>query len=102
MILHLKSNGEYEEFKGIVTDGKVKITVYELSPFVVGIKDVEYLIGDINKDGKVTLYEAFSILRIVICGDTVSSEQIRIMDINNDGNVTLYDAFSILRQAILG
>lgn len=38
-ILHQKKNGTYENFEKKVTDGKVTITVSELSPFVLGIKE---------------------------------------------------------------
>ena len=57
--------------------------------------------GDINKDGKVTLYDAFRILRYVILGESLTDEQIYIMDYNGDKKVTLYDAFRFLRQVIL-
>lgn len=38
-ILHQKKNGTYENFEKKVTDGKVAVTVSELSPFVLGIKE---------------------------------------------------------------
>lgn len=57
--------------------------------------------GDINNDGKVTLYDAFRILRNVILGGNLTEEQKDIMDYNDDGKVTLYDAFRFLRQVIL-
>lgn len=38
-ILHQKKNGTYENFEKKVTDGKVTITVSELSPFVLGVKE---------------------------------------------------------------
>lgn len=38
-ILHKKNNGTYENFEKKVVDGKVTITVSELSPFVLGVKD---------------------------------------------------------------
>ena len=39
-ILHQKKDGTYENFEKIVINGKVTITVSELSPFVLGIKEV--------------------------------------------------------------
>ena len=39
MILHQKQDGTYEEFEKTVENGKVKITVTELSPFMVALKD---------------------------------------------------------------
>ena len=38
-VLHQKHDGSYEEFERVVKDGKVIITVDELSPFVVALKD---------------------------------------------------------------
>ena len=58
--------------------------------------------GDVNKDGKVALYDAFRILRYVILGgNELTPEQKYIMDYNDDGKVALYDAFRFLRQVIL-
>ena len=58
--------------------------------------------GDVNKDGKVALYDAFRILRYVILGgNELTPEQKYIMDYNSDGKIALYDAFRFLRQVIL-
>ena len=60
--------------------------------------------GDINKDGKVTLYDAFTILRKVIMmasEDDLTEEEKYIMDFNGDKKVTSYDAFSFLRLVIM-
>lgn len=38
-ILHQKQNGTYENFEQKVVNGKVTITVSELSPFVLGLKE---------------------------------------------------------------
>lgn len=57
--------------------------------------------GDINKDGKLSLYDAFTILRKIITEDELTEEQLYIVDYNNDGKATLYDAFSFLRMIIL-
>jgi len=58
--------------------------------------------GDVNKDGTVTLYDAFKILEKAILGEDLTQEEIRIMDYNEDTKVTLYDAFKFLEIAILG
>ena len=39
-VLHQKHDGSYEEFTGIVENGVIKITVNELSPFMVALGDV--------------------------------------------------------------
>ena len=38
-VLHQKKNGTYENFEKTVTNGKITITVNELSPFVLGVKE---------------------------------------------------------------
>ena len=58
--------------------------------------------GDVNGDGKVSLYDAFKILEVAILGGNISAEETYVMDYNNDGNVSLYDAFKFLEIAILG
>ena len=57
--------------------------------------------GDVNKDGKVTLYDALQILKQSILGGNLSDEMLYIMDYNDDGKVKLYDALKFLQQAIL-
>lgn len=39
-VLHKKSDGTYEEFKGVVKNGMFDVVVSEFSPFVVGLGDV--------------------------------------------------------------
>ena len=58
--------------------------------------------GDVNKDGKINLYDALQILKQAILGGTLTDEQLYIMDYNDDGKVNLYDALKFLQQAILG
>lgn len=68
---------------------KIPITINELKK------------GDINRDGKITLYDAFSMLRKIISENNFTDIESRIMDYNEDKKITLYDAFSFLRQIIL-
>ena len=58
--------------------------------------------GDVNKDGKIRLYDALQILKQSILGGNLSEEMLYIMDYNDDGKVKLYDALKFLQQAILG
>ena len=72
--------------------------------FDVEIVGKNFIKGDINKDGKVTLYDAFTILRKVIMmasEDDLTEEEKYIMDFNGDKKVTSYDAFSFLRLVIM-
>lgn len=63
---------------------------------------VEVMKGDVNKDSKVTLYDALQILKQAILKGNLSDEELYIMDYNDDGKVTLYDALKFLQKAILG
>lgn len=58
--------------------------------------------GDVNQDGKVSLYDAFKILEQAILGGNITEQETYIMDYNDDGKVALYDAFKFLEIAILG
>lgn len=58
--------------------------------------------GDVNQDGKVTLYDAFKILEQAILGGNITEQETYIMDYNDDGKVALFDAFKFLEIAILG
>lgn len=46
-VLHQKQDGTYEEFERTVAEGKFTITVSELSPFVIGVKEEQ-----VNNDEK--------------------------------------------------
>ena len=88
-ILDTKYTGNHNVYINIDT---IKLTLtYNVTP----------LKGDINKDGKVSLYDAFRILRKIILEEYLTEEQEYIMDYNDDGKVSLYDAFRFLRQVIL-
>lgn len=57
--------------------------------------------GDVNGDGKIKMYDAFSILRNVLFNtETMSQIDILISDFDNDGKVKMQDAFSYLKQAL--
>ena len=58
--------------------------------------------GDVNKDGKVKLYDALMILKQSILGGNLDDDMLYIMDYNDDGKVKLYDALKFLQQSILG
>ncbi len=65
-------------------------------------KKEELLKGDVNDDGRVTLYDALQILKQAILKGNLSEEQLYIMDYNDDEKVTLFDALKFLQKAILG
>ena len=82
---------KFKKYKGII------IVQNQLKP-----SEEPVVVGDLDGDGEISLYDAFSILRNAILDDPdMSLEEIEVMDFDGDGKVTLYDAFMILREAIL-
>ena len=62
----------------------------------------QYLKGDVNKDGKITIYDVIQILNQSILGGDLTDDMLYIMDYNEDGKVTIYDAIQFLNEVILG
>lgn len=63
----------------------------------------EYIIvvsGDINGDGQVKMYDAFTILKGALFGGNLDAIDILIRDYNDDGKVKMYDAFSFLKYSL--
>ncbi len=56
--------------------------------------------GDINGDGKVKMYDAFTILKGTLFGESLNNIDTLIRDYNNDGKVKMYDAFSFLKNTL--
>ena len=98
-IWHKLKNGENEMFEETAENGKVTITVNELSPFLLTyISDTEikeYKLGDMDKNGEITAYDAYLVNLIYEEGRTPTDEELQIGDIDGDGELTAYDAFKI-------
>ena len=62
----------------------------------------QYLKGDVNKDGKITIYDVIQILNQSILGGDLTDDMLYIMDYNEDETVTIYDAIQFLNEVILG
>ncbi len=68
----------------------------------VTVTGKQQLKGDVNDDGRVTLYDALQILKQAILKGSLTGDKLYIMDYNDDGKVTLFDALKFLQKAILG
>ncbi|WP_293969604.1 dockerin type I domain-containing protein [uncultured Ruminococcus sp.] len=55
----------------------------------------DYLLGDVNGDGKVTVVDATTIQQYLAGLTTLSSAQLAAGDVNGDGNITVADATQI-------
>lgn len=66
MILHKKKDRNYESFEKKIENGKVTITVSELSPFVLALKDGELKDGELKDETPKTGKEKNSIVSSLI------------------------------------
>ena len=98
-IVQKKSNGDIEVVnKEVDSNGNVTIITDELSSFMIGIdpSDVDYLLGDVNGDGNITLADCTKILAHVKKTKILSEEEQQRADVNVDGKVTLADYTKVL------
>lgn len=56
--------------------------------------------GDVNGDGQVKMYDAFTILKGALFGESLDTIDVLIRDYNDDGEVKMYDAFSFLKYSL--
>ncbi len=98
-ILHKKKNGTNEKFEERISDGKVTITVSELSPFVVAVKEHDYLLGDVDQNGEINAQDAVMILKYVAHNITLNEQQLLAANTtkDKDGTVDAQDAVQILK-----
>ena len=60
---------------------------------------VSFMLGDVNKDGKITAIDALYIQRYLVYGSNVDGISLVSADYNQDGEVDLSDAIAILEIA---
>lgn len=59
-----------------------------------------YELGDVDRDGKVTVNDARTVLRVAVGLEMISAEGKKLADADSDGSVTVADARTILRMAV--
>ena len=57
------------------------------------------MLGDVNKDGKITAADARLALRVSAKLETLTDYILRVADMNKDGKITAADARTILRKS---
>lgn len=68
---------------------------------IVGEKYVEqYIVGDVDGDGTVTVNDARTALRAAVKLETLSAEQQKRADTDNNGEIDVADARTILRKSV--
>ena len=60
----------------------------------------DYLLGDVNSDGKVNLFDAILVQKYSVGIITFTDEQIAIADVSRDGKVKMIDAILIQKYAL--
>jgi len=85
---------EVGEYTLIVTNGNQQVTI----SFSI-IDKPDYIKGDFDGDGEITVADALAALRIAARMAESSDEAIAIGDIDADGEITVADALAILRVA---
>ena len=93
------SNRAMESFYNSNSDGQ-NLTIYEYTgttndaqTFIV---EQVYTLGDVNKDGKITLADYTKILAHVKKTQLLTGEALKAADVNKDGKVTLADYTKVL------
>lgn len=68
---------------------------------IVGEKYVEqFVVGDVDGDGTVSVNDARTALRAAVKLETLSDEQKKRADTDNNGEIDVADARDILRKAV--
>lgn len=62
-------------------------------------EDESFLLGDVNKDGKLTAADARLALRVSAKLETLTDYILKVADMNKDGKITAADARTILRKS---
>ena len=62
------------------------------------IEVIDYLKGDMNKDGNISITDVIKLLRVYLELDNEEADTITIGDMNNSENITITDVIILLRQ----
>ena len=79
-----------------VKDGKAQ----KADSFAIENAEEEFLLGDINLDGKITASDARLALRYSVKLDTLTNEQKVAANVNRDKTINAADARTILRASV--
>lgn len=79
--------------------GKATITVTSSNGFTTSCEVTvsDYLKGDMNKDGSITITDVIKLLRVYLELEPKENYTLNIGDMNEDGNITITDVIKLLR-----
>ena len=78
-------------------DSKINNTDVALLNAIVKGAKLRYLVGDVNRDGRITHEDSIQVLRFVFGYETPDSEQKTLADVNGNGNIAFEDNIALLR-----
>lgn len=64
------------------------------------VNDTEYELGDVNRDGIISIPDALAILRYAIGSGTLDEEQLVLADVDANGVISIADSLLVLRIVI--
>ena len=103
-VLTMKKSGDTQSVSAAPDSISYKDDKGELSPItkptVVEDPLGGYEMGDVNRDGSVTVTDAVMVLKNAISLTELDAQQLLLADANGDGTITVTDAVMILKKAI--
>ncbi len=98
-VYYVSDSGEVEKLNISVnkTDKTVTVHLTHLSTYVLA--EVEFIQGDLDGDGEISVSDALVVLRIAAKIVEQTDEALAIGDVDSDGEITVSDALAILRVA---
>jgi hypothetical protein len=103
-VLTMKKSGDTQSISAAPDSISYKDDKGELSPItkptVVEDPLGGYEMGDVNRDGSVTVTDAVMVLKNAISLTELDAQQLLLADANGDGTITVTDAVMILKKAI--
>ena len=103
-MLTMKKSGDTQSISAAPDSISYKDDKGELSPItkptVVEDPLGGYEMGDVNRDGSVTVTDAVMVLKNAISLTELDAQQLLLADANGDGTITVTDAVMILKKAI--
>lgn len=68
---------------------------------ILGNASVKYMLGDVTKDGKITMEDVYLILKFALKAEIPTADDVRLAaDITGEGNITLTDVQHVLKYVL--
>lgn len=97
-VVRVEANGARTDMNAVVQNGYFVFTTDHFSEYIIG-QVPDAMLGDLNKDNKVTIADARMLLQAASGSRTLTADQQAVADINDDGKVNITDARWLLQVA---